>query len=391
MVLLNGPVQNAWFCLMDRYRNVCVWFMARNCRFPKVGTLCCQRGNHRLPLQGTAGSQRMELLVPNQGTRGYHCKQLPVPRGWNSRFPTWEPQVTIARNCRFSEVGTLGSQPGNHGLPLQATVKMIWKHFRYNFMVLLNGPVQNAWFCLMDRYRNVCVWFMARNCRFPKVGTLCCQRGNHRLPLQGTAGSQRMELLVPVQFPTWEPEVTIASNCRFPEVGTLCRQRGNQRLPLQASAGSQRLELTLPNLGTMGYHCKQLLKWYENIFVTTLWFCLMDRYRTLGFAYWTGTRMFAFGSWQGTAGSQRLELSAANVGTTGYHCKELPVPRGWNSWFPTWEPWVTIASNCRFPRLELTLPNLGSTGYHCKELPVPRGWNSWFPTWEPWVTIASNC
>jgi len=34
--------------------------------------------------------------------------------------------------------------------------------------------------------------------------------------------------------------------------------------------------------------------------------------------------MFAFGSWQGTAGSQRLELTVANVGTTGYHCKELP-------------------------------------------------------------------
>ena len=55
MVLLHGPVQNALFCLMDRYRNVCVWFMARNCRFPKVRTHGCQRGNHRLPLQGTAG------------------------------------------------------------------------------------------------------------------------------------------------------------------------------------------------------------------------------------------------------------------------------------------------------------------------------------------------
>ena len=90
-VLLNGPVKNALFCLMDRYQNVCVWFMARNCRFPKVGTHGCQRGNHRLPLQGTAGSQRLELMVPNLGTRGYHCKQLPVPRGWNSCFPTWEP------------------------------------------------------------------------------------------------------------------------------------------------------------------------------------------------------------------------------------------------------------------------------------------------------------
>ena len=191
MVLHNGPVQNAWFCLMDRYLNVCVWFMARNCRFPKVGTVCCQRGNHRLPLQGTAGSQRLELSVANVGTTvyhslqgtagsqrlelsvanvgitGYHCKELPVPRGWNSWFPTWEPEVTIASNCRFPEVGTHASQPGNH-----------------------------------------------------------------RLPLQGTSGSQRLELLVP------------------------------------------------------------------------------------------------------------------NLGTTGYHCKELPVPRGWNSWFPTWEPWVTIASNC---------------------------------------------
>ena len=216
--------------------------------------------------QGTAGSQRLELSAANVGTTGYHWKELPVPRGWNSWFPTWEPEVTIASNCRFPEVGTLGSQPGNHGL-----------RFRYNFLVLLHGPVQNAWFCLMDRYRNVCVWFMARNCRFPKVGTLCCQRGNHRLPLQGTAGSQRMELLVPnlgtmgyhckqlpvprgwnSRFPTWEPQVTIARNFRFPEDGTLCSQPGNQRLPLQATAGSQRLELLVPNLGTMGYHCKEL-------------------------------------------------------------------------------------------------------------------------------------
>ena len=53
--------------------------------------------------------------------------------------------------------------------------------------------------------------------------------------------------------------------------------------------------------------------------------------------------MFAFGSWQGTAGSQRLELTVANVGTTGHHCKELPVPRDKNSWFLTWEPMVLNA------------------------------------------------
>ena len=119
MVLLNGPVKNALFCLMDRYRLFCVWFMATNCRFPKVGTHGCQRGNHRLPLQGTAGSQRLELMVPNLGTRGYHCKQLPVPRSWNSCFPTWEPWVTIAKNFRFPDLETDGSQPGNQRLPCQ--------------------------------------------------------------------------------------------------------------------------------------------------------------------------------------------------------------------------------------------------------------------------------
>ena len=94
--------------------------------------------------------------------------------------------------------------------------------------------------------------------------------------------------------------------------------------------------------------------------------------------------MFAFGSWQ---------LTVANVETTGYHCKELPVPRGWNAWFPTWEPEVTIASNCRLPevgthasqpgnqrfplqgiagsqKLEFMFSKL--SGYHCKELRVPK-------------------
>ena len=121
MDLLNGPVRNALFCLMGRYQNFCVWFMARNCRVPKVGTHACQRGNHRLPVQRTAGSHRLERMVPNLGTRGYHCKQLPVPRGWNSCFPTWEPEVTVASNCRFLKVGTDGSQRGNQRLPWQGT------------------------------------------------------------------------------------------------------------------------------------------------------------------------------------------------------------------------------------------------------------------------------
>ena len=146
---------------------------------------------------------------------------------------------------------------------------MIWKQFLYNFMVLLNGPVKNALFCLMDRYKNVCVWFMARNCRLPKVGTHCCQRGNRRLPLQGTAGSQRLERMVPnlgtrgyhckqLPVPTWEPQVNSAKSFQFLKIGTDGSQRGNQRLPWQGTAGSQALKLTVPNLGTRGYHCKEL-------------------------------------------------------------------------------------------------------------------------------------
>ena len=50
---------------------------------------------------------------------------------------------------------------------------------------------------------------------------------------------------------------------------------------------------------------------------------------------------------QATAGSQRLELLVPNLGTIGYHCKELPVPKDWNSLFLAWKLWVTIARKCR--------------------------------------------
>ena len=40
------------------------------------------------------------------------------------------------------------------------------------------------------------------------------------------------------------------------KVGTDGSQRGNQRLPWQGTAGSQTLKLTVPNLGTRGYHCE---------------------------------------------------------------------------------------------------------------------------------------
>ena len=142
-------------------------------------------------------------------------------------------------------------------------------------MVLLNGPVQNALFCFMDRYRNVFVWFMPRNCRFPKVGIHGCQRANHRLPLQGPADSQRLELLVP-------------------NLGTI------HGLPLQANTRSQKLELFQPGNHRLLLH------------------------RT------SGSLRLELIVWQGTAGSQRLELLVPNLETRGYHRKELPGPKDWN-------------------------------------------------------------
>ena len=68
-------------------------------------------------------------------------------------------------------------------------------------------------------------------------------------------------------------------------------------------------------------------------------------------------------------GNQRLPLQAtagSHLRTTGYHGKELPVPKGWNS----------------------LVANVGTTGYHCKELPVPRGWNLLVPNLG---TIGYHC
>ena len=88
------------------------------------------------------------------------------------RLPMWEPQVTIAKNCRFREVGTTCF------------------------------PTSEPWVTI------------ASSCRLPEVGTHASQPGTHRLPLQelgflkaGTDGSQRGNLLC-----------TIARNCRFPDL-----------------------------------------------------------------------------------------------------------------------------------------------------------------------------
>ena len=158
-------------------------------------------------LQGTGGSKSLELTVANVGTTGYHCKELPVPRGWNSWFQTSEPWVAIVSNCRFPKVGTDSSQPGYHRLPLQ----------RISGSQRLELTVAN-------------------------VGTT----GYHceELPVPGGWNSW---------FPTWEPQVIMASNCRLPGLETYSSQLGNQWFPLEAVAASHRLELMFSKVSS--YHC----------------------------------------------------------------------------------------------------------------------------------------
>ena len=132
-------------------------------------------------------------------------------------------------------------------------------------MVLLNGTVKNTLFCLTCRNRTCLRLVHCKELPVPKAWNSLLPRLERTwLPLQGTAGSQRLELLVPGYhckqlpvprgwnscFPTWEPQVTIAKNFQFLKVGTDGSQRGNLRLPWQGTAGSQTLKLTVPNLGT---------------------------------------------------------------------------------------------------------------------------------------------
>ena len=214
MVLLNGPVQNALFCLLDRYGNVCVWFMARSSPFPMVGTYGCQRGNQRLPLQ--------ELPVPQgwnccqRGNDRLHlCKEMPVPRPWNLRLPTWEPEVTIARNCLIQEIRisvfrsywaiilrncgfpkleTHGSRHEKVTIPMEP---FYWLHIvrpHGSFKVLFTEPVEYLFFCWpLDGHKTF----------LHEKGA--CQNGYHDQDLP-------VSRLWNLRLPTWEPEVTTARN-----------------------------------------------------------------------------------------------------------------------------------------------------------------------------------
>ena len=60
-------------------------------------------------------------------------------------------------NCRFPEIGTPGSQRGNCGLRLQGSAVSCFAFWSCTKrFALLMGPVHNAFFCLLARYRMLC-------------------------------------------------------------------------------------------------------------------------------------------------------------------------------------------------------------------------------------------
>ena len=81
-----------------------------------------------------------------------------------------------------------------------------------------------------------------------------------------------------------------------------------------------------------------------------------------------------------------------NVGTKGYHGKELPVPRPCDL-----ETYGSQPGNQRLllqgiagsQKLEFMLSKL--SGYHCKELRGPKAWNSWFQAWKSNITSGRIC
>ena len=144
---------------------------------------------------------------------------------------------------------------------------MIWKQFLYNFMVLLNGPVKNALFCLMGPVPECLRLVHGKELPVPKGWNSLLPTWEPQVTIARNCRFQRLELLVPnlgtrghhckqLPVPTWEPQVAIAKNFQFLKVGTDGSQRGNQRLPLQGIAGSQTLEFMFSKLSV--YHCKEL-------------------------------------------------------------------------------------------------------------------------------------
>ena len=87
-------------------------------------------------------------------------------------------------------------------------------------------------------------------------------------------------------------------------------------------------------------------------------FCLMD--------VWFMARNYRF---------LKLELTVASVGTTGYHCKESPVPEVGTRGSQNWNQRLLLQATAGYQRLELILPNVGTIGKPLQRTSIPKGWN----------------
>ena len=81
MVLLNGPVKNALFFVMDRYRMFAFGSGQGAVGFQRLELTVAIVGMTGYSLQGTGGLNISKVMVSKLGTRGHHCKQLQIPKG----------------------------------------------------------------------------------------------------------------------------------------------------------------------------------------------------------------------------------------------------------------------------------------------------------------------
>ena len=144
----------------------------------------------------------------------------------------------------------------------------------------------------------------------------------------GTISCQCKELPVPK-----DRTRTNAKNCLLPNIGIHCSE-----------------------LETVGCDCKEMP-------------CLVllfeaDWYITLCFAYWSGSQSFVF-----LIGPIQNALFPCWSGTRRFVFL-IPIKNAWFSLLVL------------FPNLKLLVPTLGTIGYQCEELLVPRSWNPSFLTSE---------
>ena len=103
---------------------------------------------------------------------------------------------------------------------------------------------------------------MARNCRFPDLETYGSQPKNQRVPLQGIAGSQKLEFMFSKLSNYHCKELRVPQNLKL-----MVRNLKKHTLPVEGSVDSKQIKIMVLNVVLF---C--LLSRYQNPL-----FCFMDR------------------------------------------------------------------------------------------------------------------